>query len=210
MKTGGSGERGAMETLLGIALGIGLSAACGFRIFVPLLMMNLASISGHFQLSPEFAWIGTPYATLAFTVATIAEIIGYYVPWFDNILDMVATPAAVIAGTIVSASVITDISPFLKWTLALIAGGGIAGLVQGTTVALRSKSSLFTGGVGNPVVSTLELAGSIITTLLALLVPVLTIVLIGLLCFFVFRKVGRLIFGRTKSPQPEMKNDLDP
>jgi len=210
LKTGGSGERGAMETLLGIALGIGLSAACGFRIFVPLLMMNLASISGHFQLSPEFAWIGTPYATLAFTVATIAEIIGYYVPWFDNILDMVATPAAVIAGTIVSASVITDISPFLKWTLALIAGGGIAGLVQGTTVALRSKSSLFTGGVGNPVVSTLELAGSIITTLLALLVPVLTIVLIGLLCFFVFRKVGRLIFGRTKSPQPEMKNDLDP
>lgn len=199
-----------METLLGIALGIGLSAACGFRVFVPLLMMNLASISGHFQLSPEFAWIGTPYATLAFTVATIAEIIGYYFPWFDNILDTVATPAAVIAGTIVSASVITDISPFLKWTLALIAGGGIAGLVQGTTVALRSKSSLFTGGVGNPVVSTLELAGSIITTLLALLVPVLTIVLIGLLCFFVFRKVGRLIFGRTKSPQPEMKNDLDP
>ena len=199
-----------METFLGIALGIGLSAACGFRIFVPLLMMNLASISGHFQLSPEFAWIGTPYATLAFTVATIAEIIGYYVPWFDNILDMVATPAAVIAGTIVSASAITDMSPFLKWTLALIAGGGIAGLVQGTTVALRSKSSVLTGGAGNPVVSTLELAGSIMTTLLALLVPVLTVVLIGLLCFFVFRKVGRLIFGRRKSPQPGKKNDLAP
>lgn len=189
-----------METILGIALGIGLSAACGFRIFVPLLILNLAAISGHFNLSPEFAWIGTSGATLAFTVATIAEIIGYYVPWFDNILDTVATPAAVIAGTIVSASVMTDISPFVKWTLALIAGGGIAGLVQGTTVALRSKSSLFTGGAGNPVISTLELAGSIITALLALLVPVLTLVLIGLLCFFVFRKVGRLIFGRSKLP----------
>jgi hypothetical protein len=187
-----------METLLGTAIGVGLSAACGFRVFIPLLIMNLAAISGQFRLSPEFAWIGTPYATLAFTTATIAEIIGYYIPWFDHILDIVATPAAIIAGTVTTASMVTDLSPFLKWTLALIAGGGIAGLVQGTTVALRTQSSLSTGGVGNPMVSTLELVGSIITALLAILIPVLCIALIGLLCFFVFRKVGRLIFGRMK------------
>jgi hypothetical protein len=187
-----------METLLGIAIGVGLSAACGFRVFIPLLIMNLAATSGQFHLSPEFAWIGTPYATLAFTTATIVEIIGYYITWFDHILDIVATPAAIIAGTVTTASMVTDLSPFLKWTLALIAGGGIAGLVQGTTVALRTQSSLSTGGVGNPVVSTLELLGSIITALLAILIPVLCIALIGLLCFFVFRKVGRLIFGRMK------------
>lgn len=195
-----------METILGIAVGIGLSAACGFRVFVPLLILNLAAISGRFHLSPEFAWIGTPYATLAFTTATIAEITGYYIPWFDHILDIVATPAAIIAGTIVTASVVTDISPFLKWTLSIIAGGGIAGLVQGTTVALRAKSSLSTGSAGNPVVSTLELVGSIITALLAILVPVLCIVLIGLLCFFVFRKVGRLIFGRLKISKTRQGN----
>jgi hypothetical protein len=188
-----------VETILGIAVGIGLSAACGFRIFVPLLIMNMAAINGFLHLSPGFAWIGTPYATLAFTTATIAEILGYYIPWFDHVLDIVATPAAIIAGTIVTASVVTDISPFLKWTLSLIAGGGIAGLVQGATVALRTKSSLSTGGIANPIVSTMELAGSIITAFLALLVPVLTIVLIGFLCFLVFRKVGRLIFGRRKS-----------
>ena len=194
-----------METLLGIAIGIGLSAACGFRVFVPLLIINLMALGGYLHLSPGFAWIGTPYATIAFTTATIAEIIGYYIPWFDHVLDIVATPAAIAAGTIVSASVITDISPFLKWTLALIAGGGIAGLVQGTTFALRAKSSLSTGGAGNPVVSTLELAGSIITALLAILVPVLCIALIGFLCFFVFRKVGKLIFGRMKSSPPDQR-----
>ena len=179
-------------------MGIGLSAACGFRVFVPLLIMNLAAMSGQFQLSREFAWIGTPYATLAFTTATIAEIIGYYIPWFDHILDIVATPAAIIAGTIVTASMVTDMSPFLKWTLALIAGGGIAGLVQGTTVALRTKSSLSTGGTVNPVVSTLELVLSIMTALLAILVPVLCIILIGFLGIFVISKASRFILRRLK------------
>ena len=187
-----------METILGIAVGIGLSAACGFRVFVPLLIMNLAAISGQFHLSPEFEWIGTSYATLAFTTATIAEIIGYYIPWFDHILDIVATPAAIIAGTIVTASMVTDMSPFLKWTLALIAGGGIAGLVQGTTVALRTKSSLSTGGAGNPVVSTLELVLSLMTALLAILVPVLCIILIGFLCIFVISKASQFILRRLK------------
>lgn len=186
-----------METILIIAVGIGLSAACGFRVFIPLLMMNLAAMNGHIKLSPEFTWIGTSFATFAFTTATIAEIIGYYVPWFDHVLDIVATPAAFIAGTIVTASVVTDVSPFWKWTMALIAGGGIAGLVQGTTTALRVISSLSTGGAGNPVVSTLELVGSIMTALLAILVPILCLILIGVFCFFAIRKAGRFLFRRT-------------
>jgi hypothetical protein len=187
-----------METLLGIAVGIGLSAACGFRIFVPLLVMNLASQSGLLHLSPGFAWVGSSYATVAFATATILEILGYYIPWLDHMLDLVATPAAVIAGTLATASVVTDIPPFLKWTLALIAGGGIAGLVQGTTVALRATSSASTGGTGNPLVSTMELVGSLITALLAILVPILCLALIAFLCIFVIRKAGRFIFGRTK------------
>jgi hypothetical protein len=187
-----------METLLGIAVGIGLSAACGFRVFVPLLVMNLASLNGQLHLGSGFAWIGTYYATVAFATATIVEVLGYYIPWFDHVLDIVATPAAIIAGTITTASLVTDISPFLKWTLALIAGGGIAGLVQGTTVALRATSSASTAGIGNPLVSTLELVGSIITALLAILAPILCLALIAFVCIFVIRKAGRIIFGRIR------------
>jgi hypothetical protein len=188
-----------VETLLGIAVGIGLSAACGFRVFVPLLAMNLASLSGQLHLSSGFAWIGSTSATVAFGTATIVEVLGYYIPWFDHVLDIVATPAAIIAGTITTASLVTDISPFLKWTLALIAGGGIAGLVQGTTVALRAASSASTAGIGNPLVSTLELVGSMITALLAILAPILCLVLIAFLCIFVMRKVGRSIFRKRSS-----------
>jgi hypothetical protein len=188
-----------METLLGIAVGIGLSAACGFRVFVPLLVMNLASLSGQLHLSPGFAWIGSYYATVAFSTATIVEVLGYYIPWLDHVLDMAATPAAIIAGTVATASMITDMSPFLKWTLALIAGGGIAGLVQGATVALRAKSSVSTAGMGNPLISTLELIGSIITALLAILVPVLCLALIAFLFNFVIRKAGRLALGKRSS-----------
>jgi len=186
------------ETLLGIAVGIGLSAACGFRVFVPLLVMNLTSLTGHLHLSPGFEWIGSDYATIAFGTATLAEVLAYYFPWLDHILDLIASPAAIIAGTIATASMIMDMSPFLKWTLAIIAGGGAAALVQGATVALRTKSAVLTAGLGNPLVASAELGGSIFTALLAILVPVLCLILIALLCIFVTWKAGRLFFGRMK------------
>lgn len=192
-----------METLLGIAVGLGLSAACGFRVFVPLLVMNLASLSGHLHLASDFAWIGTSYATVAFAAATIVEVLGYYIPWLDHALDIAATPTAFIAGILATASLVTDMSPFLKWTLALIAGGGIAGLVQGTTVTLRTTSLASTAGLGNPLVSTLELGASIFLSLLAILVPILCIALIGFLCVFVIRKAGRLVFRKRSSHKDE-------
>jgi len=185
-----------MDTALGIAVGIGLSAACGFRVFVPLLMMNLAVWNGMLELPAGFAWIGSAYATIAFGTATVIEVMAYYIPGIDNILDIIATPAAVVAGTVTTASMGMELSPFLKWTLALIAGGGIAGLVQGTTVALRAKSSVATGGTGNPLLATMELAGSVIIALLAILVPVLVLILIVLFIIFILKKAGKLIFGR--------------
>ncbi len=187
-----------METFFGIAVGIGLSAACGFRVFVPLLVMNLASMGGLLHLAPGFEWIGSYYARVAFATATIVEVLGYYIPWLDHVLDVVATPAAMIAGTVATASLVTDMSPFLKWTLALIAGGGIAGIVQGATVLLRTKSLVSTGGIGNPWVSTLELVGSILIALLAVLVPILCLALIAFLCILFISKAGRFIFGRKK------------
>ena len=165
---------------------------------MPLLAMNLASLAGHLHLSPGFEWIGSHYATLVFGTATLVEVLAYFIPWLDHILDLIASPAAIIAGIIATASVVMDVSPFLKWTLALIAGGGAAAIVQGMTIILRAKSSAVTAGTGNVFVSSLELGGSIITVLLAMIVPIVCLVLITPLCIFVVWKAGRLFIGRMK------------
>ena len=167
-----------MELLLSLCVGLGLSAACGFRIFVPLLVTSIAAHSGHLNLASSFQWIGSTEALVAFSIATALEVGGYYIPWVDHFLDTVATPAAVVAGTVVTASMVTDVSPFLKWSLAAVAGGGIAGVVQATTVLARGFSLTSTGGLGNPIVATAELGGSIITAIAAVIAPFFAIALI--------------------------------
>jgi hypothetical protein len=189
----------AMDMFLSIALGIGLAAACGFRVFVPLLALNLAALAGQITLPEGFSWLASHLTTVALATATLAEILGYYLPWVDSLLDTIATPAAVVAGTISTAAVVTDMAPIFKWTLALIAGGGIAGLVQVSTVALRAKSSLATGGAGNPFFSTLELAGSILTALLAIFVPVLCLVLLGLFFLGLLRRAWKALGKKPKN-----------
>ena len=180
-----------METVLSICVGIGLSAACGFRVFVPLLVMSIASLSGHMTLAHGFEWIGTYPALISLSVATCLEIAGYYIPWLDHLLDTLATPASIVAGTIVTASAVGDMSPFLKWTLAVIAGGGAAGLVQGATVMTRAASTATTGGLANPVVATLELGGATITSILAVVAPVIAVLLFVTVVIFFGRKVIR-------------------
>jgi hypothetical protein len=157
----------------GIVIGIGLSAACGFRIILPFFGLSVAALNGHITLAPEFQWIGTLPALIAFATAAL-EIGAYYIPWMDNLLDAVATPLAVAAGTIAAASVMSDVSPFMKWSLALLAlaGGGVAGAVQTGTALLRGVSTAATGGLDNVVIATLELAGAGIATTLSLFVPV--------------------------------------
>src|SRR6476646_10504376 len=154
-----------------VALGIGLAAATGLRLFLPMLVMSVAAYTGHLPLSENFAWLGTAPALLLLGVAAIAEILAYYIPGVDNLLDTLATPAAFVAGTIVSAAVITDLPPMVKWAAAIIAGGGVAGLTQGVTATLRANSTIFTGGIGNMVLATLELGGALLVSLLALAAP---------------------------------------
>jgi hypothetical protein len=189
-----------METGLSICVGIGLSAACGFRVFVPLLVMSIASLSGHMTLAHGFAWIGTYPALVSLSVATCIEIAGYYVPWLDHLLDTLATPASIVAGTIVTASAVGDMSPFLKWTLAVIAGGGAAGLVQGATVMTRAASTATTGGLANPVVSTLELVGATFISILAIVAPIVAVLLLITITVF----VGRKLMKRFRNPSPNL------
>ncbi len=195
-----------MDALLSICIGVGLSAACGFRVFMPLLIMSIASLSGHLTLSPGFEWIGTYPALVAFGVATFIEISAYYIPWVDNLLDTVAVPAAIIAGTIVMASSVSEMSPFLKWALALIVGGGVAGTVQSFTSITRVASTATTGGLGNPVVSTLEAGGSIVMSILAIALPVLAGIAVLGVIYLASKKVFRNLFRQRQTnlkTQPE-------
>ncbi|MDX1999308.1 MAG: DUF4126 domain-containing protein [Thermoanaerobaculia bacterium] len=182
-----------METILSVALGLGLAAACGFRVFVPFLLMSLANRAGFLDLSPSFAWVGSDAALWALGAATVLEIGGYYLPWVDHLLDMAASPVAVVAGILATGAVITDMDPVWKWTLAVVAGGGLATTTQALTVAGRGVSTLTTAGIGNPLVATGEAVGSAGLTVLAIALPLVALTLLFVLGFWAAR---RLLFRR--------------
>ena len=181
-----------METILGLCIGVGLSAACGFRVFVPLLVMSIATITGWFEPVQGFEWLAMPAVCVALGFATVCEIGAYYVPWVDNLLDTIATPAAMIAGTLATMAVSSgEMSQFASWASAIIIGGGTAGVVQASTVAVRGVSTATTGGIGNPVIATGEWIGAIVLSILSLITPVLVVILVFLILVLVVRWVRR-------------------
>jgi Domain of unknown function (DUF4126) len=181
-----------LDLALSIALGVGLAAAVGFRVFLPMLVMSVAAYTGHLTLSGGLEWLGTPAALVMLSVAAVLEILAYYIPGVDNLLDVIAAPAALIAGTVVSAAVMTDLPPIIKWTTAVIAGGGAAGLTQGLTSLLRAKSTVMTAGLGNHAIATAGLCGALIVSLLALAAPLAAVGVVALFCWFAVRLVRRL------------------
>jgi hypothetical protein len=177
------GTNRPMETLISFLIGLGLSAACGFRVFVPLLLLGITARAGHLSLAGGFEWIASDPALIAFAVATVFEVAGYFIPWLDHLLDTLAAPAAVVAGSVTTAALVTDLNPFLQWSLAIIAGGGVAGLIKGTTIVARGTSTLASGGLTNPLLATAELGGSLTMALMAIFIPaaILVLLLIGAL-----------------------------
>lgn len=185
-----------LEILVSILLGVSLAAAVGFRIFVPLFIMSLASLGGYLNLSHGFEWIGTIPALIAFGAASIFELGAYFIPFVDNLLDTIAGPTAVIAGTIVMASSIVELDPLIKWTLAIIAGGGAAGLVQSLTTITRGASSITTTGIGNPIVTTAETSAAVGLSIMALFFPIVIGILVLLLLIWSGNKVYKKLFKK--------------
>jgi hypothetical protein len=192
----------SIESLIGIALGIGLAAATGFRIFIPLLLVGLAARFDMLPLGDGFQWLATTPALLTLGTAAVLETLGYYIPGVDHALDVLAGPATLLAGIVASAAVMTEVPPAVLWPVAVIAGGGAAGLTKASTALLRAKSGVATGGLANPIVSTIETVGATGITLLAIAVPVLCFVAVIGMLWWVARKAGRLLFGRSKTPPP--------
>lgn len=172
----------AFDVVLAVAMGLGLAAATGFRVFLPMLVLSIGAYTGHLALSSGLAWLGTPAALVMLGVATAIEILAYYIPVVDNLLDVVATPAALIAGIIASAAVMTDLPPMIRWTTAVIAGGGVAGATQGLTSLLRAKSTMMTAGLGNHAIATAEIFLALVVSLLAIAAPIVAVAVVALLC----------------------------
>ena len=188
-----------IELAMALAVGVGLAAAAGFRVFVPMLALALAARADLVPLAENLQWLATTPALLALATATLLEIGGYYVPWLDNALDTLATPVAVIAGTLLTASVLTDVDPLLRWALGLIAGGGTAATVQLSSVAVRAASTLTTAGLGNPAVSTVEAGAATLMAVLAIFVPVVAVLVLGALLVVMWRVARRR--GRRRWPR---------
>lgn len=183
------------ETIISIFLGIGLATSVGFRVFVPLFALSLA---GHYNIIPlneNWLWVASTPAIITLAIATFSEIFAYYIPWFDNLLDTIAVPLATIAGTAVMVSTVADLSPIITWSLAIIAGGGTASIIKTSTASTRITSTATTGGLGNPIIATVETGTSMIMSMFSIFLPVVAILFV-LLVLLGLRKLYKFIFKR--------------
>ena len=183
----------SIDWILSACIGVGLAACCGFRVFVPLLIASAATKLGIIGPMTGFEWISGWPALIGLSVATVFEIGAYYIPWLDNLLDTLATPASVVAGTLLSASFLHIDNPVLQWGLGLMLGGGSAGIIQAGTSLLRLGSTATTGGLANPVVATGENVASFGLSIFAVLLPLVAVVIIAVVLIFV---IGRLVARR--------------
>lgn len=176
-----------MELILSICLGLGLAAACGFRVFVPCLMVGVLQRAGFDTAESMPHWMSSTVALTVFGAATTIEIGAYYFPWLDNLLDTVTSPLSVIAGILLFVGATDELPPVWRWGLGIVAGGGAAGVAQGATVMTRMVSTATTGGLGNFVVSTFEWFGAVFIVLGVVLFAPLALILMLTLFWSLFR-----------------------
>jgi len=190
------------EIITAVAIGIALSASCGFRVFVPMLVASIAAKIGLFPVNEGFQWLASWPAIICFGTATAVEIFAYYIPLVDNLLDTITTPLAVGGGTLLLTSVLPVDNDFLKWAAGFIFGGGAAAAVQSGSVLTRLASTKFTAGAGNAVVATGEHAAAFGTSVLSLFIPLIIVAVIIILVAYILLKFGKRIF----KPHTRIKN----
>ena len=187
-----------IDILVASSLGLGLAAASGFRVFIPPflygLFLRLDMVPISIPMTGISEWMASDIGLIILGVAMIVEILGYYIPWIDNLLDTIASPAAIIAGVMMMSSTLSDTHPALQWGASIIAGGGVSGTIQIGTVATRAVSTATTGGLGNPIVSTIEAGACILCTILAILLPIIALFLVIVLVGYSGRQVNKRFF----------------
>ncbi len=178
-----------MELFISICLGVGLAACSGFRVFIPLLLSNIAIHFGLVSMAHGFEFMGSWAAFAVLASAATLELAGYYIPFVDNLLDTIAIPASVAAGTLLTTSFVHIDNPILHWGLGLMIGGGTAGFVQTSTSLLRLASTKLSGGVANPVIATVENVVAVGLSLLTFWLPIVAIAIVFLLVVWLVKKL---------------------
>ncbi|MCP2040345.1 hypothetical protein L1281_000927 [Neisseria sp. HSC-16F19] len=187
------------DTLTSIALGIGLAACSGFRVFLPLFFLSLSASLGFFSLNEGWQWLAHPSTVLLLGAATCAEVGAYFFPWLDNVLDTLAIPLAALAGTLIMVSTVGDMHPAAGWSLAVIAGGGTAGGIKTGIGGTRLLSTSTTGGLANPIIAFIETVLAVIGTLLTLLMPVLMLTAIIFTIIWLWRRRARRLAAQSSA-----------
>jgi hypothetical protein len=187
------------EYATALAAGIALAAACGFRVFLPALVASFAIRAGVMHPSHNFLWLGSGPAVALLLAASLAELAGYYSRWIGHALDALATPASVVAGVVLAAAMFGQMPPAMRWTCAVIVGGGAAATVQAGTVSTRAVLSAMTGGESNRLFAPVEAVGAVAVSILAVVVPILAVVLLAILAAVVVR----MLWPRKRSAPAE-------
>ena len=177
--------------LLSVALGIGLAAATGFRVFLPLLMAAIAARAGWMPMNESFVWLQSTAVLITLGTAAVFEAVAYLIPGVDHALDVLAAPLTFIAGVIASAAAMVDLPPSVLWPVAIIAGGGIAGLTKGSTALIRAQTGAATAGFGNPVVSSAETLLATVVAALAIVLPLVCVIAVAALAVWAVRRLMR-------------------
>jgi hypothetical protein len=185
-----------------IALGIALSACCGFRIFIPLLAGAIGAYNHWFTLLPEVQWLGSLPAIICFATAALVEVAAYYFPFLDNLLDAIAAPLAIAAGTVIAFAILPggNSEPLLRWVAALIAGGATAGTIHVGTGLLRLFTTKATLGAGNPLVASSENAVAVTVSVFSFIIPVIiAVILLLVVAWIVYKGIRRVSSGKSRA-----------
>ena len=164
-----------MELLLGIFTAFGLSASAGLNAYIPLLVVGVIAhyFPNTLNLATPFDLLANPWILILLGVLVIIEMIADKVPAVNHINDLIQTIIRPVAGAIAfaaSANVITDINPVLALACGLLVAGSVHTV---KAAAVRPAVTATTAGAGNVPVSIAEDILATITSILAVIIPLI-------------------------------------
>ncbi|MCE5292887.1 MAG: DUF4126 domain-containing protein [Nocardiaceae bacterium] len=185
--------------VLPLFLGLGLAAACGFRAFLPLLLLSAAV---HFDLAglsvnQSFAWIGSTNALIALSIAAAVELLADVIPYVDNLVSLIGNVTGPVAGAVAAGSVFASADPSTAAIAGIIVGAPTALTFSATQTGVRAVSTATTGGIANPFISVIESTLTFFMALLAILLPILIPIVLAGLLYVAWRVIRRFRRRRT-------------